>query len=293
MADDYDRWCQMCQCWVPEGQTRVRADGKPRHKACDTITLATQPTDMQDLAARMAADEANEGNYAAAAELQAAAEGEYPEIGGAGVPFEQQTYERHGLTYRGDPDAPTGPLTPGQVPCRVCGLDDRTRAATDPDDLQCAVCRADEPNRVRRERWSALRTAAATFLGLEELADDETAAGSMERDLVNEQVGALMALAELVDGHSLPYSLVNAAELGTEKAPAEDTRYVVAAVKNQRVLQLWDGDLFDRPDDHVAQSDLQDARERAHFDASPWNVCALIPVPDETVFGDKQPEDPR
>jgi len=166
----------------------------------------TPSVEMKDLAARMAADEANEGNYTAAAELQAAADRANAEI-----------QRLHGPVD----DAPTGLLTPGQVPCRVCQLDDRTRAASSPDDLLCHVCRVNEPNRIRRERWSALRTAAAAFLGLEELEDDETAAGSMERDLVNERIGALMQLAELVDGHTLPYSLVNAAEQACE-VPAEE-----------------------------------------------------------------------
>lgn len=287
--------------------------------------------EMKDLAARMAADEANKGNYAAAAELTDFAEG-------------RSYVGSDGLLYRGDPDAPTGPLTPGQVPCRVCQLDDRTRAATDPDDLLCTVCRANAPIREekarRREatvevpmsevpghayvapdhcaktdpmcpkpmapgsmycdehrtaaRQHILRTVVSRYFDtVHGKLDDTTAEGSAAQDLRAEQIDTAMRLIDLAGGHPLPYSLVNAAELGTEKAPAEDTRYVVAAVKNQRVLQLWDGDLFDRPDDHVAQSDLQDARERAHFDASPWNVCALIPVPDETVFGDKQPEDPR
>jgi hypothetical protein len=41
-----------------------------------------------------------------------------------------------------DPDAPTGPLTPGQIQCAWCQLDDRTRAATDPVDQLCHVCRS-------------------------------------------------------------------------------------------------------------------------------------------------------
>ena len=161
-----------------------------------------QLAEVNSLAARMAADEANEGNYAAAAELADFAEG-----------------RSNGLLYRGDPDAPTGPLTPGQVICRVCQLDDRTRAASCPDDELCTVCREDTPNRIRNERLVALRVAAARFLGFEDV-DDTTAAGSAEMDLIQERIDALMRLAELVDGHSLPYSLVNAAELGVREMEA-------------------------------------------------------------------------
>lgn len=158
--------------------------------------------EMKDLAARMAADEASEGNYAAAAELQAAATSPLEQC----YPGIQDQLHR---TFDGL--APTGPLTPGQVMCRVCQLDDRTRAASNPDDLLCTVCRANEPNRIREQRRIALRAAAARFLGFED-ADDTTAAGSAEMDLIQERVDTLMRLADLVEGHPLPYSLVNAAE---------------------------------------------------------------------------------
>lgn len=156
--------------------------------------------EMKDLAARMAADEANKGNYAAAAELTDFAEG-------------RSYVGSNGLLYRGDPDAPTGPLTPGQVPCRVCGLDDRTRAATDPDDMLCTVCRANEPLRRRKQFRDALGAAAEKFFGVEPNTPlEETAEGSAELDLRRERVDTLMRLADLVEGHPLPYSLVHAAE---------------------------------------------------------------------------------
>lgn len=156
--------------------------------------------EMKDLAARMAADEANKGNYAAAAELTDFAEG-------------RSYVGSNGLLYRGDPDAPTGPLTPGQVPCRVCGLDDRTRAATDPDDMLCTVCRANEPLRRRKQFRDALGAAAEKFFGVEPNTPlEETAEGSAELDLRRERVDTLMRLADLVEGHPLPEELVHAAE---------------------------------------------------------------------------------
>jgi hypothetical protein len=88
--------------------------------------------EMRELAGRMAADEVGEGNFGAAAELKAFAES----------PLEQRypgLQDR--LAAKFDDLAETGPLTPGQVPCRVCQLDDRTRAATDPNDLRCQECR--------------------------------------------------------------------------------------------------------------------------------------------------------
>lgn len=157
------------------------------------------PSDeMRDLAARMAADEANEGNYAAAAELQAAADRANAKI-----------QRLHGPVD----NAPTGPLTPGQVPCRECQLDDRTRAASDPDDLLCDVCREDTPNRVRQLMLEDLRHALENLFGMtDELRDDETTAGVAERELICERVGAAMKLAALAEGHMLPTKLVNAAE---------------------------------------------------------------------------------
>lgn len=231
--------------------------------------------ELADLARRMAADEANEGNFAAAAELQAAADtapdydapmnrgplgpdtkaavakaleesrGLYLETvaeqehegydrhtgeaddpterakrigvirGEHGPELELPEYVSHGMRYRGDPDAPTGPLTPGQVTCVVCRLDDRTRAASDPKDGLCDVCREDTPNRIRRERMTWLEQAAEMLFGLGErdpIHEDETAGGSAERDLRRERVDTLMKLADLVEGHPLPYSLVHAAE---------------------------------------------------------------------------------
>jgi len=102
MSNEHDRWCPTCGIWVPDSKQRIRGDGLRRHAECDTITSPTKttagehvaidpegggknaqkctcdkgwdhftkPSELQELAARMAADEANEGNYAAAAELQ-------------------------------------------------------------------------------------------------------------------------------------------------------------------------------------------------------------------------------
>jgi hypothetical protein len=162
MPEDHSRYCPSCAGWVDEGELQVPADGKPRHKLCGTIALPktnladgrpqtgmiSAPTaEMRELAGRMAADESAEGNFDAAAELKAFAE-------------EQSYRGSNGLLYRGNPDAPTGPLTPGQVMCRVCQLDDRTRAATDPDDLLCTVCHANKPIREEKARRKAFAEGA-------------------------------------------------------------------------------------------------------------------------------------
>jgi hypothetical protein len=278
----HDRWCPECGRWVPDEQQRVRADGLRRHSACDTVTTPTKTTpgehvavptngdgklaqmctcaigedhfvgtprpdtQTRELAERMAADEAGEGNFAAAAELKSFAQGGPVNLRGEAGPEllfplqPEQTYRgSNGLTYRGDPDAETGPLTPGQVMCTVCRLDDRTRAATDPNDLQCNVCRANKPIRLEKQhrravklgpprpdpatREARFRKAVEEFYGLGEwdsIHDDETAAGSAERDLRREEVDALLKLADMLDGHSLPEELVTAAGLGVREMEA-------------------------------------------------------------------------
>jgi hypothetical protein len=60
----------------------------------------------------------------------------------AGDQLQEYVHSPSGLRFHGDPDAPTGPLTPGQVMCVCCRLDDRTRAASSPDDQLCHVCRS-------------------------------------------------------------------------------------------------------------------------------------------------------
>jgi hypothetical protein len=56
--------------------------------------------------------------------------------------WQEYVHEPTGLRFHGDPDAPTGPLAPGQVMCVDCRLDDRTRAASSPDDQLCHICRS-------------------------------------------------------------------------------------------------------------------------------------------------------
>lgn len=119
--------------------------------------------------------------------------------------------------------APTGPLTPGQVTCRVCQLDDRTRAASSPDDKLCDVCRDDTPNRVARRRREKLQAAVEVFLGIEPntetgaLADSSV---SMELELRQERADVLVKLADLVAGHSYPEALLQGiAPLGAVPVP--------------------------------------------------------------------------
>lgn len=40
-----------------------------------------------------------------------------------------------------DDEAPTGPLTPGQVKCVSCQENERSRAASSPIDMLCTFCR--------------------------------------------------------------------------------------------------------------------------------------------------------
>lgn len=104
MAEDHSRWCPRCSGWATESELRVPADGKPRHKACGSVTLAKThlgddrpqtgivvpaerprgvvggpPLDCapwpdaeaRELAGRMALDEAAAVKLPSAAELQA------------------------------------------------------------------------------------------------------------------------------------------------------------------------------------------------------------------------------
>jgi hypothetical protein len=71
----------------------------------------------------------------------------FPELFPGGKPSWPRIYDLMAFAPAGaeltpvdDPDAPTGPLTPGQVMCVDCRLDDRTRAATDDLKRLCDVC---------------------------------------------------------------------------------------------------------------------------------------------------------
>ena len=199
MENDYDRWCQMCQCWVPESQTRVRADGRPRHSACDTITLATHPApdaQMKDLAARMVEDEANEGNYAAAAELQKALTSGTVEVPMSEVPGHAYVAPDH--CAKTDPMCPK-PMATGSMYC--------------------------EEHRITARQHILHTVVGRYFDTVHGKLDDTTAEGSAAQDLRNEQIDAAMRLIDLVGGHMLPYKLVNVVEHACE-APAEELERV-------------------------------------------------------------------
>jgi hypothetical protein len=199
MENDYDRWCPMCQCWVPESQTRVRADGRPRHSACDTITLATHPApdaQMKDLAARMVEDEANEGNYAAAAELQKALTSGTVEVPMSEVPGHAYVAPDH--CAKTDPMCPK-PMATGSMYC--------------------------EEHRITARQHILHTVVGRYFDTVHGKLDDTTAEGSAAQDLRNEQIDAAMRLIDLVGGHMLPYKLVNVVEQACE-APAEELERV-------------------------------------------------------------------
>lgn len=162
MTEDHRRYCPSCSGWVGEDELQVPADGKPRHKLCGTVTAPGAPMPGPE---KLVVDKCEWDGTSLfpdppplTAEKQAELEKNLAELRRLTAPGKAAEVEKlvpgleyvgsNGLRYRGDPDAPTGPLTPGQVECRSCRLDDRTRAATDPGDLLCGVCRENASRRI-------------------------------------------------------------------------------------------------------------------------------------------------
>ena len=141
--------------------------------------------EMKDLA-----DEANEGNYAAAAELQEAT---------VKVPMS----EVPGHAYVApDHCAETDPMCPKPMA---------------PGSMYCAE------HRVTARQHILRKVVSRYFDTVHGKLDGTTAEGSAAQDLRGEQTDAAMRLIDLAGGHMLPYSLVNAAEVGAEALQAQVT----------------------------------------------------------------------
>lgn len=222
--------------------------------------------EMKDLAARMAADEANEGNYAAAAELKNAVIGiaaEDTKAGGTG--------EVHLIG---------APVTDGQE----SDADAARRFAGQCIELQ--------------KRVEELETAERTRLFVEKSLD--RLKPQLARRIAevicpsspgNEQGAedALMTAERLVEA-GLRFVPTDAE---TELAQ-KHLRFIVACTAGQTMLQEWDGMLLDWAAAPMLQADLTDVREQvqrsrrlsgAGMDPENWGVFGLVRVPDEVVFG--------